>query len=242
MSLINRVYLRKFRNEPHVQFHASVATLITILSTDVLPFAEMFNLYKLALGNEKKALLIITKSQYTEQIIKQDGARDRTFRGFANTVKGFRNHYHADTVKAANRLWSLFKHFGNVPRKTFDAETAAISDFLSEIQHPDLQVEVTTLGLEGWLNQLTLENDRFHELMMARFNETTKRTSFRMKTARLETDKYYRAIITAIENTALIRALTAHEQHFVTELNAIVAHFKNIMAQEAGRKKKVNSE
>ena len=238
MRVINIFNLVRLKNAPHVQFHNNVSSLVTAVGISKLPFAQLYALYQTALDNEKESLLLITKSEITAVIVERDGKRDATFRGFADVVKGYRNHFDPDKQHAAERLWHLFQHYGNLARQSFDAETAAINDFLKELKKPEIASEVTTLKLTDWVEQLTLTNTEFNEATMARFCETTNRTTFRMKTARVETDKYYRAIVSSVENIVLIGGtLPADLQHFITELNAIVAHYKHIVAQEQGRKK-----
>ena len=57
-----------------------------------------------------------------------------------------------------------------------------------------------------------------------------------MKTARVETDKYYRAITAHLDNQALTGRNDADRNEFLMELNAIVKRFKNILAQQFGKK------
>ena len=241
MNAIANIRLTALKNELHVQFHKSSISLVTLVGLEKLPFVSLFNLYKAAFNNESEALLIIVKSEYTPQIAEQDSKRDNLFRGFVDIIKGYRNHFNSEHRAAANKLWNLIKHFGNVPRKSLDAETAAISDFIREFKRPEILAAADTLDVNEWIIQLTNENDHFHELMMARYNETTKKTTYRMKTARVETDRYYRAIVATMEQQVLLATVTQEQQHFITELNAIVTHFKNILAHEMGRKKKTEN-
>ena len=73
--------------------------------------------------------------------------------------------------------------------------------------------------------------------MMRRYNEPTGKTTYRMKTTRVETDKYYRAITAHLENQVLTGNNDANMDNFLIELNAIVKRFKNILAQQFGKKK-----
>ena len=231
-----KINLSRPKNEQHVQFHESVITLITKTGIENIPFKPLFELYKTAFDNESEALLIITKSELTAQISEQDRVRDAIFRGFSDSVKGFRNHFDPDKRNAANVLWTLFLHYGNLAQKTLDQETAAVKDFIREFQRPEISSAATQLNVNTWVERLELENNNFHNLMMARYSEVNNKTAFRMKSARVETDKYYRAIVAFLENETLIGNLNPTLNNFITELNAIVTRFKNIMAQEMGRR------
>ena len=229
------IRLSRMKNEVHVQFHESVNSLIVKAGAETYSFALLYALYKQAFDNETEALNIIRKSELTAQISEQDRVRDAIYRGFSDTVKSFRNHFDEEIREAANRLWSIFLHYGNVTQKPFDAETAAINDILREFERAENAAAIDKLQLSIWATKLADENAAFHELMMQRYGESLEKTPYRMKTARLETDRYYRAIVAEIENQ-LITGKMNPDNGFIIELNAIVSRFKSILAQEFGRK------
>jgi len=243
MTAINRINLSKLKNEPHVQFNENVNSVITTLAPENLPFEALCAPYKQMFDREKAALLLITKSEITIKIVEQDKIRDNIFRGLSDTLKGLRNHYETEMQVAANRLWNgIFTHFGNVTKKTFDAETAAINDIIRELKRPEMVTAVNELNIQGWVNKLEEENNKFHALMMERYCETTEKTTFRMRTARVDTDKFYRAIVASVENEVLLGNASETLTHFITELNAIIHRFKTIMAHEHSSKKKADDE
>ncbi|MDR0754983.1 MAG: DUF6261 family protein, partial [Prevotellaceae bacterium] len=116
-----------------------------------------------------------------------------------------------------------------------DDETAAINDLVRELNQPAAAQAITLLGLEAWTNRLVEENSLFAALMTERYVETAEQTLFRMSQARTETDRYYHAIVSQIENLCL--AGSAVDETFIRELNAVVERFKNILAQEKGERK-----
>ena len=237
MKTINSISLVRLKNEVHAQFHEVVKSLMLEVGTEDTSYEFYYPPYKKALDNELEALLIITKSRKTVDIFDQDDDRDQIFRGFSDTVKGLTNHYDPTYRKAANVLWDLLQHFGNVAKKTFDAETAAINDLIREFQDPEVESAAETVRVRDWIEQLKHSNLKFHRLMMERYCEVTAKTTYRMKTARVETDKFYRAIVENVNHQVLLGEVTPKLQHFITELNGIVTRFKSKLAQEAGRKK-----
>jgi len=238
-KVINTFGLVRLRNEIHVQFHETVISLIIALGAINFPFEALFALYKLAFDHETEALLLITKSEKTAEIVEQDRIRDNTYRGLADTVKGHRNHYETETRVAANRLWNgVFTHYGNVTKKSFDAETAAINDITRELKRPEMLTAINKLNLQAWVSRLELENNKFHALMMERYCEATDKTAFRMRTTRVETDRYYRAIVATVENEMLLGNQTTALTHFITEINAIVHRYKSQLATHEHTSKK----
>ena len=228
--------LSRLPNEQHAQIHESVHTLIDKVTPEALGITPLHTLYRQAFGNELESLDFIRKSERTVHISEQDRVRDSIFRGFSDTVKGFRNHFDADMREAANRLWNVFLHYGNIAQKPLDAQTAATNDMLREFALPDLQQAIDQLKVQDWCAKMDEENRKFHQLMMERYNEPIGKTTYRMKTARVETDKYYRAITAHLENQVLTGANDQLTDDFLTELNAIIKRFKNILAQQFGKK------
>jgi len=241
MKTVSGIALKKMINETHAQFHENVQSVFAELDTTDLPFHKLILAYKKIFGNELEALLLFTKSEITEKIVEQHRVRNDIFRGFHNTVKGLRHHYETEMRVGANRLLNnIFAHYGNITIKTFDAETAAMRDFLKEFKRPEIVVITNKLKVHDWVAKLEEENNKFHALMMERYCETTEKTTFRMKTARVETDRFYRAIVSAVEAEVLLKTENTTLTHFITELNAIIHRFKSIMAHEHGNKKPDN--
>jgi ABC-type transporter Mla subunit MlaD len=187
------------------------------------------------LNNEIKALDYIGKSELTTKIVEQDRKRDDIYRGFVDSLRGAAKHFDPSYRDAANLLLNIFGHYGNIARKTLDDETAAINDLVRELEQPQLTQAIALLGMNDWLNKLVEENNAFEELMKERYSETASKTTFRMRAVRVETDKYYHAIISQIENQCL--AGIEINENFIRELNAVIERFKRILAQEVGERK-----
>ena len=229
------ITLTRMTNEVHTQFYESAVALIEKTTPSALAIEALHLLYRRAFDEQASALLIIIRSETTTLIARQDAVRDSIFRGFSDTVKGFRNHFDSDVREAANRLWSIFLHYGNIARKTLDAQTAATNDILREFERPELTEAINRLNVADWRDRLNEENQAFQQLMMQRYSETAAQTTVRMKTARVETDKYYRAITGQLNNHVLTQSNDSTTA-FVNELNAIIRRYKNILAQQLAKK------
>jgi hypothetical protein len=227
--------LHALKNETHVEFHGKVIPIFADFDPQALGIQPLFNGYRPAFLREKESLDFIIKSALTQEIVLQDHERDMVYRGFDNTAKAALNHFDPAYRAAARKIDVIIKRYGNISRKTFDDESAAIDDLIQELQLPANESDVTLIGLKPWKDRLAYENTRFRQLMDERYNETAGKTSLRMKTARTETDKYYLAILSQIENNHL--AGIPVNEAFLKKLNTVIERFGHILAQEIGERK-----
>jgi hypothetical protein len=233
--LIIRISLEGLKNEVHYEFNKNTDRIFVRFDPEALGFASLYNLYRPALSHEKEALDFITKSDLTKKIVNQDHVRDSIYRGFVETVNAATHHYNPVYVEAAEMIDNVIKHYGNVAKKTLDAESAAIEDLLYELEKPALAQAVIRIGLTSWKEKLELENNALRALMAERYDETAGKTSYRMRTARREVDKYYHAIVNRVESDHMTGVDINPE--FLKELNAVIERYKRILAQEKGERK-----
>jgi hypothetical protein len=238
--IILSIYLHRLKNESHAQFNRIVNEVWTKYGIDQLGIAALHRLYVLALNNEMEALDFIRGSSITVKITDQDHKRDLAYRGFCDTLKGATHHFDLEHQEAANLILNHTKHYGNIARKSLDDETIALDKLLSELREPVYWAALSLLGLQSWIDKLQEENDLFSKLMTERYIETANKTSNRMREARIETDKYYHAIVNHVENQWLTgdRANEA----CIKEWNAVIERFKHILAQETAERKNSSDE
>jgi hypothetical protein len=233
--LIIRIKLQSLKNETHVEINENVDRVFVKYNPQSLGVDALYNRYKQALIQEVDALDFISKSGFTQKITVQDHQRDVIYRGAVDTVNAALHHFNPDYREAAQTIENIMKHYGNIAKKTFDDETAAIDDLIRELHQPVVAQAVNQIGLAPWRDKLQEENTRFKQLMTERYNESAGKTSLRMRTARVETDKYYHAMVTQIENNHLAGIVV--NEAFLKELNAVIERFKHILAQEIGERK-----
>jgi hypothetical protein len=237
MKQIIRLDYKSLRNEAHVELHETADTIIVRNNPQTLGIAALYDEYKPLLDAEVSLLDVIRKSGYTDEIKEADHRRDMLFRGFADAVKSALNHFDSAKREAARRIEIVLNNYGNIAAKTLDQETAAIDDLQRELGGGEYPALVDSLALADWLVQLDAENQTFKTLMMARYGETSLRPTTRMKAARKNTDAAFRNIIDRIEALATVNGVAQYEP-FIRELNAVIERYKNILAAEAGRRKK----
>jgi hypothetical protein len=192
---------------------------------------KQYNVYKPAFDKEVSLLDIVKKSGYTGEIEEQDMRRDTVFRGFADAVKSAGNHFNLDKRNAAARILIVLENYGNIASKPLDQETAAIDDLYRELNSDDYPTLIALLDLNDWLAQLNLENQRFKELMLARYAEVSKRPTSTMREARTNVDKAFQDIVDTIEALVTLNGIEAYEP-FIKELNAVLERYKNILARQ----------
>ena len=238
---IKTIYLPRLKNPAHAEFHENIKITVEKTGAEALGISESYDLYIQAFNNELECLNIITKSDITKQINEQDDVRDSIFRGLSDAIKSYRNHFMPEYRIAANKLWSVMLHFGNLAPLSLDQQTALVSDIMREFKKTELAEAITFLNLDVWCNELEFENNKLRDLMTARYNEAVDKTPYRMKTARLVTDKYYRLIVSHLEYKIAINDKPAGFDEFIIELNAIIKRYKDILAQDFGRKNKIET-
>jgi hypothetical protein len=228
----------ELRNEAHVAYNETVDGIVVKHNPQMLGISPQYDAFKTSLDTEVDVLDVIRKSEYTSEISAQDHVRDGIFRGFDNAVKSAEDHFNADKRKAAERIRAVLGHYGNIPAKTFDQETAALDDLEREL-NDHYAADVQLLGLTDWLMQLEIENQKFKLLMSERYVETARRPTTRMKSARNDTDRTLRVMLNMVESLATVNGVEMYHP-LINEMNAVSERYKNQLAQAAGRRAKNN--
>ncbi|MDR3133998.1 MAG: DUF6261 family protein [Prevotellaceae bacterium] len=224
------------RNETHVELHRNFNALVDQFSAETLGIDPLYAVYKPWYDEEVTALDVIRKSWLTGEMKKGDRERGLLYRGFAGQVKSYRYHFDADRRKAAQALGSILKHYGNIERRRFYEKTAAIADLHRELVKPENFVRVTALGLVEWLEALAQANLHIEELFMARVDEAAQRPDIHMRSIRREVDKAFRSILDLLESLVRVKGEGTNKA-FLAELNTCMTRYRDILAQEAGRRK-----
>ncbi|KAA6303658.1 MAG: hypothetical protein EZS26_000209 [Candidatus Ordinivivax streblomastigis] len=240
-NLIIKFDYTRLRNEAHVELNETFSTLVEKYHPSTLGILPLFQVYQPLLADEVSVLDVIRKSELTSEIIEQDHLRDGVFRGFVDAEKSALHHFNPAKREAARKLEVIFEHYGNIAAKTLDQETAAIDDLLRELLTDEHATCLALLGLTDWANQLNTENQKFKDLMMARYDEAAQRPTIRMKAARTAVDKAFRTILDQVEALVLVNGIQTYES-FIRELNVVMERYKHILAQEKGRRTKVENE
>jgi hypothetical protein len=238
-KIVSRINSPFMKNETHDQFNEDLKVVLVEYNAQHAGISPLLEGLSLSLINENEALDFIAKSEVTAKITEQDHVRDKVYRGFVDSIKGAINHFEPANREAAHLILDIVNHFGNIAKKTLDDETAAINDLVRELRQPETFQAIRILGFETWLDRLYQENDLFVQLMKKRYDELSHKTTFRMREARKETDKYYHAIVNYFENQHLAGDTTI--EPFVKKMNVIIDRYKRILAKEISDRKDNNN-
>jgi hypothetical protein len=234
---IEIINFARLRNEEHFQFHTELTAIVEAHTKAALGVEALWARYAAAYADEREALDVVRKSAATEELVDADGARDETFRGLSDVVRASTRHYDESARAAAHRLAVVLDGYGNVGRKPYDEQTAAVAALLDYLRGKGA-ADVATLGLAGWVAELAAQNEAFDALKKGRYTEAAGRTQLKMKDVREEIDEAYRAIARRIDALAVVNGETPYAG-FVNELNARIATYGGALSKRQGRGAKV---
>jgi hypothetical protein len=231
----------RFHNGEHLSFFAEFKNLVLqydpVYLNIAVPFGQLFLPHY---QQEDEAFLLINKSSLTSKLTEGDYRRDRGIIGVSHLVKGYTFHFRPEIADAADRISILLDTYGNIARKSYDKETADINNLLQELRG-DYSKDVVTLKLEEWIDELAAANAAFEQIRQERYTEKSQKTDFRMKDVRQEVDKSYFLMVAQI-NARI--TLEGEEKYlpFVKELNLRIDHYRTLVAQRKGIRKKKKEE
>lgn len=229
---ITSIDLTKMHNDEHFQFLTEVKDLLAQYSS-VLKGSALATQFAACFKNEDTALRKIVKNANTENLETVDLVRDNTFQGLVAHVKTALKHYNPQVVTAAKRLKIVFDTYRNIHKLSMNEETSAIYNLLQELTG-NYAADVQTLGIEGWVQQLKVNNTAFANLVKQRNNEQAAASQLVMKECRAAINRVYYDIAERVNALMLINGTEAYLE-FVNKLNNFIDRYNDTMAQRAGR-------
>ena len=237
---VNRIHFHSMTNEFHNEYHRRVTLLVSKLTPAALAAIDIdlaLALYRKAYSDEENVLDIMTASDLSKPISNEDQDRDRTYTGFVATAKALHYHFDKEVRDAADRITGVFKHYGNVTKKNYEAETAAIRDLIRELDTDEHTIDLKTMQAMDWRDRLEAENNIFEDLVQQRLSEKAAMPAIRMRDARKETDQCFRTIVLHLEYLQNVGKSSPELLAFVTELNTLTKYYADIMAHQRSKKK-----
>lgn len=232
IMFIKKINFANLQNEEHFQFHSYFDTLVNETGPDVLKIVPQYAAYKPLLVNERLALDVVLKSQYTSKIQLADTARDIPVQGFSKVVNGMTHHFNPDISAAAHRIKVIIDSFSGITRLPYENQTAATIKLVDELKA--VKDDIVLMGLTDWLTEIEVRNTAFDTLVKSRFTETDDRTTLRMKHVRIETDEAYNTITDRINAFITLDGDTGFAP-FVNKLNNRIDSFTTAVAIRKGR-------
>ncbi len=173
---------------------------------------------------EDANLKLMTKSEMTKLIEKNDAIRDSCYSGFKSVVKGFLALPECDIQAAAEKLWNHIESYKIVTTDQLDKETGMLQNFIDDLEKK-YATQVTTLGLTPLVENMKEANNQVLTLMDNRTTESSTKTVGAMKAARAATDAAYRTLVEKVNALAIVEGDTEYAS-FIDEMNAQITHYK----------------
>jgi len=230
-----RFNYKNMSNEAYVTYHEVVGGIFVKFGAEKIKqtgIEKLFMEYNRAYANVVSVLDVIQKSAYTKEIEAQDRIRDRKCYALVTAVKLAI----IDEIEGADKVEMVINYYGNIARRGYDKETAAIDDLIRELRD-NWADEIKSLNLADRLKDLEVENAKFKELMDKRYVEIAQRSDINMRNARQLLDNIFRAILNFFEAMTILSEDPIHNE-FAKELNAVSTRYKNILAQQKGKRDK----
>lgn len=232
MQILN-VKLGNLRNEEHFGFNTEVNDLITLFTAAALGIEIRYAEYLPLYNNEAEAIDVIRKSAKTSKLSDADHKRDGTNTGLGFVIEGYTYHFNDKKREAAERLEIVHNSFGNINRKGYEAETAAIDTMVDKLLN-DYSEDLALLKLTEWVTELKADNEAFKAISDERYSDEAAKTQLKMKAVRKEVDVAYRNITNLINALVLVHGAETYAP-FINELNQRIEKYNLIIAQRKGR-------
>lgn len=230
---ITSLDVNALRNEEQYQFLADVLGIIEKYEAANLQVQSEFDKLKLLIKEEQSLFDLQSRSNSTQSLEDLDAKRDSLFQGLSLFVEASTYHFDPSVVDAAQRLTSILKEYGRIPRKSYIAESSALSKLVVEattIYEKDFE----KLRLFDWVSQLELANNVFQEVMYQRYQEVAGKAECTIKEVRSEADSTYIAMYHKLNAYALITNDAKYDAPF-KELNAIIENYAILLADHKGK-------
>ncbi|MDR2882547.1 MAG: DUF6261 family protein, partial [Alistipes sp.] len=146
--------LKSLRNEEHFQFGADVIALVRKTGAALLRVEPQLAALEAMHADEDAVLERIRRSALTAKIDDADAARDEIFHGLRESVTAATRHYTPAAREAAGRLQIVFDTYGDLARRNYAEETAAVGNLLAELAGEKYAADCEALGLGGWIGEL----------------------------------------------------------------------------------------
>jgi hypothetical protein len=231
----------KLRNEAHYQFFAAVIALTVKFPLIVEKLGDLFGLLQRLFAKEDEVVDYIRKSDYSAKIADADARLDRAVVGFGETVRGALHHFRPEVADAALSLKNLMKTYGNIIRKSYDEELAAVTNLLQELGGAYAAKVAPIGGLSEWITEIRAASENVAELLALRNTEKAGKPQERMTDVRHKTDAAWRDMVAKVEALALVEGETEYAA-FIKELNELIDRFNKIRSHKTGKDSKQNTE
>ena len=222
MKKIKAIIFSYLRNEAHYEFLWVFRHLLDEFPVVRTLVAVLYDAFIALLATEKKLLDAARASAFTQQLAAADHRVDRAIAGIKATINAARHSLDAAVAEAARELYIRLRAFGNIRGKAYEEESAAVQVLIDDLGNAYVQ-QMSLVGLQSWLTELTTAEAEFTRLYLQRGSEAAGRPTERMADVHREIEANYHQMITLINASAILTPDDYEE--FIAKLNVQVDYF-----------------
>jgi hypothetical protein len=203
-----------------------------------LKISDQYIILLKCIEKEELCFKVIRKSSLSALKKKLDKLRDSLVIGMKGALNAALRHIDENIRAAAERLIIVFNTYNRpkaIQSLSYDEETVIINNMLDEME-TNYASDIEITGLKEWVKGLRVQNDAFEQLTVDYNVQQAEKPSFRSEEVRKETEKAYHDIVSIIDAAMIKEGNTAYAP-FVAELNTLIKHNNDLLAQHLGRNK-----
>lgn len=234
MEPIESVGLFKLRNLAHYQLMADFDSLITKTTTTQLGITTLYPAFRSALTAEETALRSEQGSLRTKDIEEQDTRRDNILQALGLRIQSCMVSPLAEENTAAQPIKATIDRYGDLKNRTYNEETAGITQLVAELQQASLSANCDKAGIAQLVAELKISNTEFSRLMDERNAELASRTAGDVRAIRKTIDPVYHQIADHINAQITLNLAKPATISFVSQWNEKLRYYRKTLNQQAG--------
>jgi hypothetical protein len=237
MEKIEIIALSRLRNSEHYQFLTDVDHLITTHVPLELGIDGLYPAFKTALTAEDATMRTELGSLLSRTVDQLDQQRDTTLSAITLKVKATQMSPFANEAASAVALQRILDLYGDVRNKTYNEETAGISNLTDDLLQPENTEHLENVGISHWVTALKSENTQFQAAFDERNDELAARESGDVRALRMQIDPAYEQIVERINAAITLEVAKPVVATFTQSLNEKISYYKTTLAARASRAK-----
>lgn len=227
------------RNRELLQFFGDVITACKQHSTEPMKLAAVLLAFSKNTAEFDKCFKIAPGSTITNELIKLDNRRDKCLKGIYSVLKGYRNHYQDDKVKAASDLLACMNKYGKrIYALNYEGETSSISSLINDWKIASYVAALTLLNLIEWSNELDISNKLFNDKYMSRVDEEASLPQIKTFESRKEAIDGFLELMKQIEARAIMSEEPIYT-NLINSINVLIDRYNQIGDSHEEKKEEV---
>jgi hypothetical protein len=223
MKNIKAIHFSHLRNEAHYEFLWIFSHLMDEYYNVKALVADLYNAFMALLATEKKLLDAARTSALTKQIADADHRVNRAVSGIKATINAARHALDATVAEAARILYVRLREFGNIRRKAYEEESAAVQVLLDDLNGA-YAPQASLVGLQAWMMELMEAEVAFIQRYLQRSDEIAFRPQGRMTDVRRQIETAYHSMTILVDASAIVDTSGVYDD-FIAKLNVQVTYF-----------------